>query len=37
MFAFFVCTGNKAVYFVWLHRNNKYNTVTTVQNCGAQR
>ena len=24
MFIFSVCTGNKSVYFLWLHRNNVY-------------
>ena len=25
------CTGNKAVYFLWLHRNNMYNIAALEQ------
>ena len=36
---FFICTGNKAVYIMWLHRNDVYNIapLEQLQNCGAQR
>ena len=31
MFIFFMRTGNKAVYFLWLYRNNVYNIAAMEQ------